>query len=109
MKKYSAALLMAAFALVSVIVHVVTGWYAFVEEASSHGEIAQWEPYLIEWTRQTFENWQSEFVQLAVQMALLAGCFRFLGVSTYEEDAEQIKRRLDQMAIDVAEIRGDQR
>jgi hypothetical protein len=98
---------MLAFALVSVVIHFTTGWYAYVEDASSHNETARWGPYLVEWTRQTFENWQWEFVQLAVQMALLAGFFKAIGVTAYEEDNEHLKERVDRLSLDVAEIRGE--
>ena len=95
MKRQSAMLLMVALALVSLIVHFVAGWQAAVHEAATHGEAALWGDYLVEWTRDTFENLQSEFWQLAVQMALLAGLLKWMGVTAFEEDNEEIKARLD--------------
>lgn len=93
-RKYGAALLMSGIAVVFLVLHVWTGWEAFVDESTSHGEAAAWSDYWIVWARDTVENLQSEFWQLAVQFALLAGFFRFIGVQAYEEDEEEVKQRL---------------
>ncbi len=50
--------------------------------------------YVVQWVRDTFENLQSEFWQLAFQFALLAGFFEFVRVNAYEEDEEDVKQRL---------------
>ena len=95
--KYRATMFMVVLALVAMVVHFWTGWNAFVEESASHGEKALWANYLVQWTRDTFENLQSEFWQLAMQFAILAGLFHFIGVSQYEEDEEELKQRLDRI------------
>jgi hypothetical protein len=94
MEKYRASLLMIAAALACVLLHLWFGWHAAIDEAATHGEAAEVGQYLIEWARDTFENLQSEFWQLAVQFALLAGFFEFMRVRAYEEDQEQIKETL---------------
>ncbi len=94
MGKYRAALLMVAAAVVCVLVHFYAGWEADMNEAAMHGQSAVFSEYVIEWTRDTFENLQSEFWQLAVQFALLAGFFKFIAVRAYEEDQEEIKERV---------------
>jgi diketogulonate reductase-like aldo/keto reductase len=95
--KYRATLFMAALAVIAMVVHFWTGWNAFVEESSTHGETAVWSAYLIQWARDTFENLQSEFWQLAMQFTILAGLFHFIGVAQYEEDEEELKHRLDRI------------
>jgi hypothetical protein len=94
MGKYRAALLMVALAIVCMVVHFWAGWEAAVEEAAVHGTSEEMSRYLIEWFRDVFENLQSEFWQLAVQFALLAGFFEFMRVRAYEEDQEELKQRL---------------
>lgn len=94
MGKYRAAVLMAVLALVFIAIHFYAGWEAAVDEASIHQEPALFSDYLAQWVRDTAENLQSEFWQLAVQFALLAGCFEFMRVHAYEEDEEDIKNRL---------------
>ncbi len=95
MHKYRAALLMMGLALVFMVIHLYSGWQAEIEDAATHGQAAEVGAYLVQWTRDTAENLQSEFWQLAVQFALLAGFFEFLRVRAYEEDNEQMDRRLD--------------
>ena len=97
MGKYRAALLMVAAALVCVIVHFWFGWQAAIDEAATHGESATMGEYVVEWVRDTFENLQSEFWQLAVQFALLAGFFEFIRVKAYEEDQEVTKASLERI------------
>ena len=91
MNRSSAVRFTVVLALVAVVLHLVFGWYAAVNEAAAHGGSAEWSEYLIQWARDTFENLQSEFWQLAVQFALLAGFFEFMRVKAYEEDQEITK------------------
>jgi hypothetical protein len=94
MAKYRAAILMTGFAILCLLIHFYSGWKADMNEAAMHGESAAFGDYFIEWIRDTFENLQSEFWQLAVQFALLAGFFEFIRVKAYEEDEEDVKQRL---------------
>ncbi len=50
-----------------------TGWVEFVAEQSSHGQPAQAfgpDGYVWSWAQSTFENWQSEFLQVFVFVVL---------------------------------------
>jgi hypothetical protein len=92
--KYRATVFMSVVAIIFLVLHFWTGWEAFVNEEASQGQAAEWSQYLIVWARDTVENLQSEFWQLAVQFALLAGLLRVIGVTAYEEDEEDVKDRL---------------
>lgn len=102
----SAVRFVATLAVVSIVLHFIFGWGAYWRE---HG-VMDVEAYLIEWGRDTFENWQSEFVQLALQFAVLAGAFKAMGVQAREEDQEQVKAKLDaimaKLGIEEEEARG---
>ncbi|HYJ12444.1 MAG TPA: DUF6766 family protein [Thermomicrobiales bacterium] len=97
MMKYRATIMMAVVAIVFLFLHLWLGWEAAVEEAATHGTSETWSAYLVEWARDTFENLQSEFWQLAVQFALLAGLFEFMAVKAYEKDEEEMKEQLDRI------------
>ena len=97
MGKYRASAFMAIVAIVCLIIHFWTGWEAAVNEAATHGTSETMSNYFIDWLRDTFENLQSEFWQLAVQFALLAGLFEFMNVRAYEEDIEETKAKLDRL------------
>ena len=50
-----------------------TGWMEFVSQQSAHGETAQAfgdNGYVWSWAQATFENWQSEFLQVFVFIVL---------------------------------------
>jgi hypothetical protein len=94
MEKYRAAMLMAGLAIICLVIHFYSGWKADVNDAAMHQQSAAMSDYFIDWIRDTFENLQSEFWQLAVQFALLAGFFEFIRVKAYEEDEEDVKQRL---------------
>ena len=50
-----------------------TGWVEFVSEQAAHGQVAQAfgdDGYVWAWAQATFENWQSEFLQVFVFIVL---------------------------------------
>lgn len=61
-------LFMAAWA-----VQTWTGWVEFQSEQAQHGQVAQAfgdDGYIWNWAQSTFENWQSEFLQVFVFIVL---------------------------------------
>lgn len=109
MGKYRAAVFMAVLATVFVAIHFYSGWEAAIDEAATHQETAVFSDYIVEWVRDTAENLQSEFWQLAVQFALLAGLFEFMRVHAYEEDEEDVKNRLKRIEALLGEQASRQR
>lgn len=109
MGKYRAAILMAVLALAFVAIHLYAGWEAEIDEAATHGQSAVFGDYIVQWVRDTAENLQSEFWQLAVQFALLAGFFEFMRVRAYEDDEEDVKNRLKRIEALLNEQRSERR
>jgi hypothetical protein len=69
LRKYSFAWVTLAFLAISLVGHWLFGWYAYVDEQKLHGAPVEVSGYTIEMLRDTFENWQSEFLQLLWQVA----------------------------------------
>jgi hypothetical protein len=69
-KGYAYAWLTLGFFLVSLGLHWWFGWSAFVDEAREHGQSPEVGQYLTQMSRDTFENWQSEFLQVFVFIVL---------------------------------------
>ncbi|WP_416904639.1 DUF6766 family protein [Micromonospora echinospora] len=63
-------------------------------EARQHGESFAWGEFLPQFLASTFENWQSEFLQLIWQAAGLA-LFYYWGSSQSRESDERIEAKLD--------------
>ena len=67
-KKYGFAWVTIGFLLISLLGHWIFGWFAFVDEQRSHNLPVEVGSFIIEMLRDTFENWQSEFLQLLWQV-----------------------------------------
>ncbi|MBP6031630.1 MAG: hypothetical protein KA533_09400 [Sphingobium sp.] len=96
MKRYAYGWLTLLFFVVSIVGHWVFGWYAFAEEASEHGQRAQLASYLVIMGRDTFENWQSEFLQLIWQVVGLA-YFLYIGSPASKENDDRLEAKIDEL------------
>ncbi len=94
MKRYAYLWITLAFFLVSIVLHWWFGWQSFVEEAAEHGQEAQLSSYLNEMSRDTFENWQSEFLQLLWQVVGLA-YFLYVGSPASKENDDRLEAKID--------------
>jgi hypothetical protein len=93
-KKYGYAWITLAFFLFSILLHLIFGWEAFRNEAAQHSQTPQWNEFMIEWGRDVFENWQSEFLQLLWQVVGLA-YFLYLGSPSSHENDDRLEAKVD--------------
>lgn len=96
MKRYAYGWITAAFFLISIFGHWFFGWYAFVDEARSHHQSPEISSYLFEMGRDTFENWQSEFLQLIWQVVGLA-YFLYIGSPASKENDDRLEVKIDEL------------
>jgi hypothetical protein len=94
MKRYAYLWITLAFFLISIGLHWFFGWRAYVDEAATHGEPAELATWLNEMSRDTFENWQSEFLQLIWQVVGLA-FFLFVGSPSSKENDDRLEAKID--------------
>ena len=94
MRRYAYGWLTLLFFLVSIGLHWLFGWYAFVDEAGEHGQQPELATYLVEMGRDTFENWQSEFLQLIWQVVGLA-YFLYVGSPSSKENDDRMEAKID--------------
>ena len=94
MRRYAYGWITLAFFLISFGLHWLFGWYAYVEEAAEHGQSAELSSYLVEMGRDTFENWQSEFLQLIWQVVGLA-YFLYVGSPSSKENDDHLEAKID--------------
>lgn len=106
MKKYGYAWITLGFFLVSFGLHWAFGWGAFVDEAREHGSSPQVQAYFIEMSRDTFENWQSEFLQLLWQVVGLA-YFLYVGSPSSKENDDRVEAKIDALLELVGKTRGE--
>lgn len=99
-RDYGLGIVLALLFLVSWIVQSLTGWVEFAGEQQSHGETAELfgpSGYFWTWMSATFENWQSEFLQLFTMVVLTA--FLIHKGSSESKDSD------DETMLELAEIR----
>ena len=94
MRRYAYGWITLIFFLVSIGLHWMFGWYAFVDEATEHGQQPELSSYLVEMGRDTFENWQSEFLQLIWQVVGLA-YFLYVGSPASKENDDRMEAKID--------------
>ena len=83
-----------ALFIFSLIGHWLFGWFAYVDEQLAHDQDVEVSQYLVEMTRDTLENWQSEFLQLLWQVGGLAFLF-FVGSPQSKEGSERMEAKVD--------------
>ena len=93
-RKYAYGWITLAFFLGSLLLHWYFGWLSFLDEAQAHGQPPEVTNYTNEMLRDTFENWQSEFLQLLWQVLGLA-YFLYIGSPSSKENDDRLEAEVD--------------
>jgi hypothetical protein len=93
-KRYGFAWVTLAFFVFSLAGHWLFGWIGFVQEQQAHGQPIEVSQYLVTMTRDTFENWQSEFLQLMWQVIGLTYLL-YVGSPQSKEEDDRLEDKLD--------------
>lgn len=93
-RKYAYAWITVAFFLVSLLLHWYFGWQAFQDQAREHNTVPELSQFATEAARDTFENWQSEFLQLLWQVVGLA-YFLYIGSPSSKENDDRTEAKID--------------
>lgn len=78
----------------SLVGHWVFGWLDYVNQQQAHAQPIEVSAYTIEMLRETFENWQSEFLQLMWQVGGLA-LFLYVGSPQSKEGSDRVEAKID--------------
>jgi hypothetical protein len=87
LKKFGFAWITLGFLAFSILGHWIFGWLGYVDEQQMHDAPVEVGGYVVEMLRDTFENWQSEFLQLLWQVVGLS-ILLYVG-SPQSKEAEQ--------------------
>jgi hypothetical protein len=93
-KRYSYLWLTLGLFVFSLIGHWLFGWWAYVDEQQALAQPVEVRGYTIEMLRDTFENWQSEFLQLMWQVGGLA-LFLYIGSPQSKEGSDRVEAKID--------------
>ena len=94
LRRYAYAWITVGFFLISLALHWYFGWQAFTADAAEHGQTPQFSDFSNETLRETFENWQSEFLQLLWQVVGLA-YFLYVGSPSSKENDDRMEAKID--------------
>ena len=92
-KNYSLSIVLTALFLVSWSVQTWAGWMKYSNEQQSRGQqvsIFGKDGYIWDWSQATFENWQSEFLQL-LSFVLLTSFLIHKGSHESKDGDEEMK------------------
>ncbi|EWC63179.1 hypothetical protein UO65_1393 [Actinokineospora spheciospongiae] len=98
-KAYSFALITAALFLLSWVGQFVMQMIEVANDAEEHGAVFTWAEFLPQFFSSTFENWQSEFLQLVWQAMGLALLYHW-GSSQSREGGDRVEAKLDALLAD---------
>lgn len=98
-RAYSFGIVTGVFFLLSWIGQFVFQAIEVRNEAGQHGWAFSWSEFLPQFLSSTFENWQSEFLQLVWQAASLM-LFYFWGSSQSREGEERVEAKIDALLED---------
>src|SRR5687768_18502798 len=104
--RYGFAWVTLALFLITLSGHWFVGWLAYLREQHDHGQAVEISGYLIEMTRDTLENWQSEFLQLLWQVAGLA-ILLHVGLPQSKEGDDRMEAKIDAILLAVDKKHGD--
>lgn len=80
----------------SLLGHWVFAWSAYLDEQEAYNQPIEASSFFVETTRDTLENWQSEFLQLVWQVAGLSFLW-FVGSPQSKEGDERKEEKIDEI------------
>ena len=95
-QKYGFMWITLGFFLISLFGHWAFAWFAYVQEQDEHNHEPNIKDYFIETSRDTLENWQSEFLQLMWQVAGLSFLL-YIGSPQSKEGSERVEEKIDHL------------
>jgi hypothetical protein len=95
-KKYGFAWVTLGFLLISILGHWIFGWFAYVDDQQALGATLSSGGYIVEMLRDTFENWQSEFLQLLWQVVGLT-ILLYVGSPQSKESEDRTEEMLKEI------------
>lgn len=115
-QNYNLSIVLALLFLVSWVIQTWTGWMEFAAEQASKGETPEMfgsSGYVWPWAKATFENWQSEFLQLLTFVVLTSFLIHRGSHESKDSDEELMERvkRIEKKlaAMDDKELAGQSR
>ena len=92
-REFGLGLILVILFFTSWIAQAITQWQVFTDEQLQHGSTPKFGDFLAEFGQSTFENWQSEFLQL-FSFVVLAALYIHKGSSESKDSEDQMQASL---------------
>jgi hypothetical protein len=92
-REFGLGLILVILFLASWVAQGIAQWQVFTDEQAAHGESPEIGDFLAEFGHSTFENWQSEFLQL-FSFVVLAALYIHKGSAESKDGTEKIEAAL---------------
>jgi hypothetical protein len=102
-KNYNLSIVLALLFITSWILQYWTGWHSFAAEEQQHGQQPEVAAYIWSFLEGTFENWQSEFLQLFTFVVLTAYLIH-RGSHESKDTDDEVMERLTRMEKKIDEL-----
>ena len=105
-RRYSLSLVLLVLFLVSWALQTYMGWVEFRSEQQAHGEpshVFGSGGYVWAWGQATFENWQSEFLQL-FSFVVLASFLIHRGCPQSKDGQDELKATMERIELRLADL-----
>ena len=105
-RNYNLSIVLAIMFLVSWALQTWMGWAQFSAEQQAHGQVAEVfgpDGYIWAWGQATFENWQSEFLQL-LTFVVLTSFLIHRGSHESKDSDEEMRRAIDRIERRLTEL-----
>ncbi|MFL5681288.1 MAG: DUF6766 family protein [Chloroflexota bacterium] len=105
-RDYSLSITLFALFAVTFVAHTISGWFQYAAEQQQHGQQAELlgdDGYIWSWAEWTFQNWQSEFLELGSFVVLSSFLIHKGSPESKDGDDEmmemlqRIQKRLDEL------------
>jgi hypothetical protein len=97
-REFGLSLVLLALFLISWVAQGVSQWQTYTDEAKSHGEEPEVGDFVSEFGMSTFENWQSEFLQLFA-FVTLAALYIHKGSGESKDGEERLEASLHRIEV----------
>jgi hypothetical protein len=106
-RDYSLTIVVGILFLASFVLHAIFGWWQYAADQANQGQPATlfgWDGYVIYFGEWTFQNWQSEFLEVLALIVLTAFLIHKGSHESKDSDdamqasIERIERKVDELA-----------
>lgn len=102
---FGLSIALAALFLTSWFGHAISQWQEFTDEQAAHGQTVEMADFLAAFSSTTFENWQSEFLQL-FSFVVLAAMLIHRGSAESRDSDDRMEQALQRIEESLGTTRG---